>query len=164
MNIKTMVSPHFIQCYLKYVTKIKCWFKINRSFIMMKFYYGRLKTKMLKEKQITSKNRKTNNISVFNQPQQKFVMVKLLFTLFIKRFAQINMFKLSDDILRSNLSNKLSQGFFCVMFLSFTSVDKLFVFIAFILFHISRLLDRDKSSFDKHTYKTFSKQQFCKVV
>ena len=35
---------------------------------MMKFYYGRLKTKMLKEKQITSKNRKTNNISVFNQP------------------------------------------------------------------------------------------------
>ena len=116
MNIQTMVSPHFIQCYLKYVTKIKCWFKINRSFIMMKFYYGRLKTKMLKEKQITSKNRKTNNISVFNQPQQKFVMVKLLFTLFIKRFAQINMFKLSDDILRSNLFNKLSQGFFVLCF------------------------------------------------
>ena len=91
-------------------------------------------------------------------------MVKLLFTLFIKRFAQINMLKLSDDILRSNLFNKLSQGIFYVMFLSFTSVDKLFVFIAFILFHIRRLLDRDKSSFDKHTYKTFSKQQFCKVV
>ena len=50
---------------------------------MMQFYYGRLKTKTLKEKQITSKNRKKNNI----------------FTLFIiKCFAQINIFKLSDDI------------------------------------------------------------------
>ena len=52
--------------------------KITRSFIIMKFYYGRLKTKRLKEKQITSKNRKTNNI----------------FTLFIiKRFAQMNILK-----------------------------------------------------------------------
>ena len=33
---------------------------------MIKFYYGRLKTKMLKEKQITSKKRNTNNIFVFN--------------------------------------------------------------------------------------------------
>ena len=63
---------------------------------MMKFYYGRLKTKTLKEKQITSKNRKTNNI----------------FTLFIiKCFALINMLKLSDDILLSMLFNKLLQGF-----------------------------------------------------
>ena len=91
-------------------------------------------------------------------------MVKLLFTLFIKRFAQINMFKLSDDICVQTFSTNYHRAFFYVMFLSFTSVDKLFVFIAFILFHISRLLDRDKSSFDKHTYKTFSKQQFCKVV
>ena len=36
--------------------------------MMMKFYYDRLKTKMLKEKQITFKNRKANNIFVFNLP------------------------------------------------------------------------------------------------
>ena len=63
---------------------------------MMKFYYDRLKTKTFKEKQITSKNRKTNSI----------------FTLFIiKCFAQINIFKLSADILHSILFNKLLQGF-----------------------------------------------------
>ena len=63
---------------------------------MMKFYYDRLKTKTFKEKQITSKNRKTNSI----------------FTLFIiKRSAQINIFKLSADILHSILFNKLLQGF-----------------------------------------------------
>ena len=63
---------------------------------MMKFYYDRLKTKKFKEKQITSKNRKTNSI----------------FTLFIiKRFAQINIFKLSADILHLILFNKLLQGF-----------------------------------------------------
>ena len=63
---------------------------------MMKFYYDRLKTKTFKEKQITSKNRKTNSI----------------FTLFIiKRFAQINIFKLSADILHLILFNKLLQGF-----------------------------------------------------
>ena len=83
---------------------------------MMKFNYGRLKTKMLKEKQITSKNRKTNNISVFNQPQQKFIMVKLLFTLFIKRFAQINMFKLSDDICVQTFSTNYHRAFFMLCF------------------------------------------------
>ena len=63
---------------------------------MMKFYYDRLKTKTFKEKQITSKNRKTNSI----------------FTLFIiKRSAQTNIFKLSADILHSILFNKLLQGF-----------------------------------------------------
>ena len=76
---------------------------------MMKFYYDRSKAKMLKERQ---KNRKTNNISVFNLPSENFIMMKLLFTLFIiKRFAQINIFKLSDDILHLVLLNKLLQGF-----------------------------------------------------
>ena len=76
---------------------------------MMKFYYDRSKAKMLKERQ---KNRKTNNIFVFNLPSENFIMMKLLFTLFIiKRFAQINIFKLSDDILHLVLLNKLLQGF-----------------------------------------------------
>ena len=35
---------------------------------MMKFYYGKLKTKMLTEKQITEKKTKTSNIVVFNLP------------------------------------------------------------------------------------------------
>ena len=68
-------------------------------------------------------------------------MMKLLFTLFrIKRFAHMNIFKLSDDILRSNLFNKLLQGFVSVMLISLKRLDKLFVLIAFILFHLSRLL------------------------
>ena len=63
---------------------------------MMKLYYRRLKTKTLKENQITFKNRKTNNI----------------FTLFIiKRFPQIDIFNLSDDILRSTRFIKLLQSF-----------------------------------------------------
>ena len=64
---------------------------------MMKFYYDRLKTKTLKKKKKKPKSHlKTSNI----------------ITLFIiKRFAQINMFKLSDDILHSIHFNKLLQGF-----------------------------------------------------
>ena len=44
-------------------------FKITKNFIVIKFYYGTLKTNMLKEKRVTSKNRKTNNIFAFNLPQ-----------------------------------------------------------------------------------------------
>ena len=63
---------------------------------MMKFYYDRLKTKTLKKKNKTKSHLKTSNI----------------ITLFIiKRFAQINIFKLSDDILHSIHFNKLLQGF-----------------------------------------------------
>ena len=42
--------------------------KITRRFIMIKVYYGRLNAKVLKEKQITFLNSKTNNIFVFNLP------------------------------------------------------------------------------------------------
>ena len=78
---------------------------------MMKFYYGKLKTKMLTEKQITEKKQKQVTSLFLIYHSRSYCLF------IIKRFAQINIFKLSDDILDVILLNKLLQGFVvCAVF------------------------------------------------
>ena len=87
---------------------------------MMKFYYGKLKTTMLKEKQITGKKQKqvASLFLIYHSRSYCLFIIKL--------FAQINIFKLSDDILHVILLNKLLQAFVvCVVFFHWQDIFSL---------------------------------------